>query len=79
VVPAQAQGGKAGVLGPTKIYLAVQPPKPAAGATPGAAPGAAAPSPATPALAATPQSPRKVLTKVVTQEGQVSRQYRKEP
>lgn len=60
---AQAQGNKT-LLGPTKIYLAVHPPKPATPASPAQS--------QTPALAAAPQSPRKLVKTV--QEGQVAGQ-----
>ncbi|KAE8752789.1 hypothetical protein FOCC_FOCC000527 [Frankliniella occidentalis] len=63
LLQAQAQGNKASVLGPTKIYLAVQPPKNAAPATPTQTP--------TPALAAAAQSPRKLIKPA---EGQVAGQ-----
>ena len=65
LLQAQAQGGKAGVLGPTKIYLAVHPPKSATSAatsTPSQTPS--------PALAAAAQSPRKTLKALP--EGQVA-------
>ncbi|KAJ1519876.1 hypothetical protein ONE63_004117 [Megalurothrips usitatus] len=64
LLQAQAQGNKQSVLGPTKIYLAVHPPKTATTPTPAQTP--------TPALAAAPQSPRKILKPA--QEGQVAGQ-----
>lgn len=55
--------GNQGVLGPTKIYLAVQPPQPATTATP-------TPAPATPA---TPQT--KVVVQPVTDNTPVRTRY----
>ncbi|PSN39772.1 hypothetical protein C0J52_15320, partial [Blattella germanica] len=69
---AQATTGKQGVLGPTKIYLAVQPPPaPVQQAPTTPTPAASAPAVTSPVQAASPvisQSPVKTQPKVVVQQ-----------
>lgn len=67
LLKAQATTGKQGVLGPTKIYLAVQPP-PTPVQQPAAASTVAVTSPTTAPTPVTAQSPNKSQPKVVVQQ-----------